>query len=68
MYQRSGQIEQISMWDRFWDGTNPWTPVKKAKGRDGTEKYKTSKVDGQLDSWTDELESWINQMNCLCAR
>ncbi|KAA6371341.1 MAG: hypothetical protein EZS28_033133 [Streblomastix strix] len=26
---RSGQIEQISMWDRFWDGTNPWTPVKK---------------------------------------
>ncbi|KAA6333251.1 MAG: hypothetical protein EZS28_053193, partial [Streblomastix strix] len=26
----SGHIEQISMWDRFWDGTNPWTPVKKA--------------------------------------
>ncbi|KAA6362630.1 MAG: hypothetical protein EZS28_041843 [Streblomastix strix] len=28
--QRSGQIEQLSIWDSFWDGTNPWTPLKKA--------------------------------------
>ncbi|KAA6363417.1 MAG: hypothetical protein EZS28_041056, partial [Streblomastix strix] len=32
--QRSGQIEQISMWDRFWDGTNPWTPPKKRISKD----------------------------------